>query len=86
MKLNSNFITRTVDDTQILVPIGDSGFSGIATGNETAAFIINQLKTDTTPEAILDAMANEYDAPRAVLQADINEILNKLHRIGALDE
>ncbi len=86
MKLNSNFITRTVDDTQIIVPIGDSGFNGIATGNETAAFIVDQLKTDTTAEAILDAMANEYDAPREVLASDINEILNKLRSIGALDE
>ena len=86
MKLNENFITRTVEDTQVIVPIGDSGFNGIITGNETAAFIVNMLKEDTTLEAVVDAMAAEYDAPRAVLQSDVEEILEKLRGLGALDE
>ena len=86
MKLNANFITRTVEDTQVIVPIGDSGFNGIITGNETAGFIVNLLKEDTTEEALVDAMAEEYDAPREVLRRDICEILDKLRGVGALDE
>ena len=86
MKLNANFITRTVEGTQVIVPIGDSGFNGIITGNETAGFIVNLLKQDTTEEQIVDAMAAEYDAPREVLQSDVQELLNKLRGIGALDE
>lgn len=86
MKLNQNFITRTVEGTQVIVPIGDSGFNGIITGNETAAFIVNMLKDGTTEAALIDAMAQEYDAPLDVLQADVREILEKLRRIGALDE
>ena len=53
--------------------------------NATAAFIVDQLKTETTREAILDAMSKKYDAPRAVMAEDVDMVLAKLTKIGALD-
>ena len=53
--------------------------------NATAAFIIDQLKTETTKEAILDAMCKKYDAPRAVMAEDVDMVLANLKKIGALD-
>lgn len=86
MKLKSSFITQVIDGTQFLVPIGGEDFSGIVRSNETAAFIVNCLKQDTTPEAIVDALANEYDGPREVMAADVAEVLTKLRSINALEE
>lgn len=86
MKLKSNFITQTIDDVQFLVPVGGEAFSGIIRSNESAAFIVDQLKNETTPEAITDAMANVYDAPRSVLEADVNAVIEKLRSINAITE
>ena len=56
MKLKNDFITQDIDDTQFLVPLGHESFNGIVRSNETAAFIVNCLKEETTPERIVDAM------------------------------
>ena len=71
---------RRVDD----YPFG--GFAGMVRSNATAAFIIDQLKTETTKEAILDAKEKKYDAPRSVMAEDVDMVLGNLKKIGALDE
>ena len=85
MKLNENFITQNMGGEQIMVAAGGA-FSGMVRSNATAAFIVDCLKTDTTKEAILDAMCEKYDAPREVISADVDKVLNILRQIGALNE
>ena len=86
MKLKSDFITQTIEDTQFLVPIGAEAFQGIVRSNKTAAFIVDCLKADTTEEKIVDAMCAKYDAPRAEIAADVKEIISTLRGINALEE
>lgn len=86
MKLNNKFVTRDMGDTQVMVAVGSAAFSGIVRSNKTAAFIVDQLKTDTTKEKILAAMQEKYDADPAVMEKDIDKVLEKLRSIGALDE
>lgn len=59
--------------------------AGLYPAGSTAAFIIDQLKTETTKDAILDAMEKKYDAPRAVMAEDVDMVLANLKKIGALD-
>ena len=86
MKLKDGFITRQTDGEQIMVTVGDVGFAGLVLSNKTAAFIVDCLKSETTKEAIVDAMSRKYDAPKDVLDRDVEGILAKLRSIGALDE
>ena len=86
MKLNPNFVTQSIDDIQFMVPVGEAPFSGLVRSNKTAAFIVDCLKEDTTPEAIVDAMCAKYDAPRETIAADVEKILNTLRSINALTE
>ena len=86
MKLKSDFITQTIEDTQFLVPVGAEAFRGIVRSNMTAAFIVDCLKEETTEEAIVDAMCAKYDAPRDVIAADVAEIIEKLRGINAIEE
>ncbi len=86
MKLKDGFITRQTDGEQIMVTVGDVGFAGLVRSNKTAAFIVDCLKSETTKEAIVDAMSRKYDAPKDVLDRDVEGILAKLRSIGALDE
>lgn len=85
LKLKDNFVTQQIDGAQIMVAAGGD-FAGMVRSNATAAFIIDCLKTDTTPDAILDAMCRKYDAPREVMAVGVNKVLDNLRRIGALDE
>ena len=86
MRLKETFITHLIDDTQYIVGVGSNAFHGIVRSNKTAAFIVDQLKEDTTKEKILAAMQERYDADPAVMARDIDKVLEKLRSIGALDE
>jgi len=86
MKLKNGFITHKTGGAQIMVSSADSGFSGMVRSNETAAFIVDQLKEETTPERIIETMLAEYDAPREIIARDVNKVIETLRGIGALDE
>lgn len=86
MKLKDGFITRQTDGEQIMVAVGDVGFAGLVRSSKTAAFIVDCLKSETTKDEIVKAMADKYDAPIDVIEHDVEGILAKLRSIGALDE
>ena len=85
MKLKDNFITHETDGEQIMVAAGGS-FAGMVRSNATAAFIVDCLKTDTTETEILEKMLAKYDGDKNVMAEDIKTIIEKLRKIGAIDE
>lgn len=86
MKLRTDFVTQDIDGVQFLIPLGGEAFSGIVRSNETAAFLIDLLREETTEAALTDAMAAEYDAPRETLAADVARVLDTLRSLNALEE
>ena len=86
MRLKDEFVTQEIDDTQVMVAAGGNAFNGVVRSNKTAAFIVDMLRDDVTKDDIVDAMCKKYDAPREVIAADVERILEKLRSIGALDE
>ncbi len=86
MKLNKNFITHKSDDKQIMISMDNEKFSGMIRSNETAAFIIDMLKEDTTREEIIAKMLNEYNASEELISSDVDKVLSVLRNIGAIDE
>ena len=85
MKLKDTYITHDSDGEQILLDTSSS-FAGLIRNNKTAAFIVECLKDDTTQEKIVEAMFEKYDAPKEVLAKDVSEVIEKLRKVGALDE
>lgn len=85
MKLKQNFITHTHGDEHILISTGNGNFSGVVRSNSTAAFIIEQLKEDTTLDAIIDAMLLEYEVDRDQAAQDAAAVIEKLRSIGAIE-
>ena len=83
---SAGIITQNIDGTQFLVAVGGETFNGIVRSNETAAFIVDCLKEETTLDAIVDRMCAKYDAPRETIAADVAEIINTLRGIHALEE
>ncbi|MBQ9890848.1 MAG: PqqD family protein [Firmicutes bacterium] len=86
MKLNKQFVTREIGGTQVMVAVGSAAFSGVVRSNKTAAFVVDQLKNDTTKEKIVAAMLEKYEVSAEQAGADVDRILEKLRSIGALDE
>ena len=85
MKLKESYITHDSDGEQILLDTSSS-FAGLIRNNKTAAFIVECLKEDTTEEKIVEAMFEKYDAPKDVLAKDVSDVIEKLRKVGALDE
>lgn len=85
MKLKDTFITHMSNGEQILVDASGK-FSGLIRNNESAAFIVDCLKQETTVEEIADKMYEEYDAPREVLEKAVNDVISSLRKAGAVDE
>ena len=85
MKLKDTYITHESDGEQILLDTSSS-FAGMIRSNKTAAFIVECLKEETTKEKIVEAMFEKYDAPKDVLAKDVSDVIEKLRKVGALDE
>ena len=85
MKLKDTYITHDSDGEQILLDTSSS-FAGLIRSNKTAAFIVECLKEETTKEKIVEAMFEKYDAPKDVLAKDVSDVIEKLRKVGALDE
>lgn len=88
MKLKEGFITHTTGGEHVMVAAGKAAdvFHGVVMSNETAAFIIEQLKKETSRDAIIDAMLAEYEADRETIAAGVDNILNQLREIEAIEE
>lgn len=86
MKLKKEFVTHQNDNEHVTVAAGNTEFTGMLLSNETAGFIIEHLKSETTEDKIVDQMFEEYDAPREVIAADVHRIIEKLRSVGAIDE
>jgi len=88
MKLHNGFITYHSGTGQIMVAAGSVSekFRGMVRSNATAAYIIDCLKEEITREEMADKLVCRYDAPRDIIERDLDKVLDSLRGIGALDE
>lgn len=85
MKLKDSFITHMSNGEQILVDVSGE-FSGLIRNNESAARIVDCLKTETSIIEIVEQLSLEYEASNEELESAVNSVLNKLRSVGAIDE
>lgn len=86
MKLKDAFITEEIDGSQVMISVDHSLFFGIVRSNETAAEIVDCLKTETTRDQIVSHMTETYDVTEETAAKDVDRILGQLRSISALDE
>ena len=85
MKLKKEFLTHWTMGEHFIVPTSAAEFKGIVQNNETAAFIVESLKSDITENEIVDRILATYsDVDRRTVTEDVTDILNKLRSINAL--
>lgn len=86
MKIKNGFITHRDGDEQFLVSTGETKFSGIVRSNPTAAFIIDCLMQETTPEEIVGKMQEKWDVSHETALRDVEKVLGGLREIDAIEE
>ena len=88
MKLKNNLLLRQVADTWVVLPVAEAtlDFNGMMTMNETGALIWKELEKGAGMDALINAMTQEYSVSREQALADIEEFLDKLQRVGCLEE
>ena len=85
MKLKDNFITHMSNGEQILVDVSGE-FSGLIRNNESAARIVDFLKTETSVSKIVKQLSLEYEASNEELESAVKTVIDKLRSVGAIDE
>ncbi len=88
MKLKTGFVTQNFHGQQLMVAVGEVAkhFHGLVRSNETAAFIIECLKTETSKEEIISSVLSEYEADEYRVRKDVACVIEKLRSIGAIEE
>lgn len=86
MRLKCDFEVMELNEEKIAVPIGDNAsmFQGVIKLNETAAFILNLLKEETSEEAVVEALLSEYDGTRDKIEKDVNQYISKFTEMGLI--
>ena len=88
MKLRKGFVTYVSDGEQLMVAAGPAAklFHGMVKSNETAAFIIDHMKKETTVDKITEELCETYDVSEDIARKDVEKVIDQLRKIGAVDE
>ncbi len=88
MKIKENFMLRKVADCFVVVPIGAAvaQFNGMINLNEAGAFLWQLLENDTTEDAIVKAMLEQYDVDEATAKADVTNFVAQLKDADLIEE
>ena len=85
MKIKDGYVVSKIGNKYYAISRADASRNNrMISLNETGAFIWKLLETDTTAEAIADALAAEYEIDKATALADTKTYLNMLTEGGAL--
>ena len=85
MKLNPDYLKHTVDGMVLVVPTAKADFRGLVKGNKTVGVILDCLEQDMTEEQIVDVLCEKFDGDRDVIRADVEDTVEQLRKIGAVD-
>lgn len=86
MERKKELILREIAGDYALIPLGDTVLknNGLFSLTETAARIWQLLPEAESQAQIVDALLEEYDVERAVLEADVAEFLDQLRELEIL--
>ena len=86
MKINSNFVLRSIAGTWVALPIGEAvvDFRGMLTLNESGVILWRRLEGGATREELVDTLLAEYDVSRDVAEADVDAFIKRLTDAGCI--
>ena len=86
MRIKDGFLLRKTAGKFIVLPLGgELDLGSLITLNETGAFLWRLMETETTKEALAEALLAEYDVEKARAEADLEALLAKMSAAGILE-
>ena len=87
MKLNNSFVIKKIGNQFFAVCVTSSAESQkMIKLNETAAFLFEKCKEDFTRDSLIDALLEEYDGDRALIEKDVDNFIANLRMNQLIDE
>jgi len=89
MKLNENFVLKTIAGASVVMPVGDavSKVNGMIKLNPTAEIIWKALENENDFDGVLSVMKKEFsDVDELTLKEDLNYFLDKLRKYEILED
>jgi len=80
MKLKFEVEILEMDDELVAVPVGDGAeeFHGVLRLNDSARFILEQLREDVTEAELVDSILRQYDNDREEVLSFVRDYLSQL--------
>ena len=87
MKFKNDFIVKEISGSTVVIPVGNrvADFNGMLKLNETGVFLFNLLKNDTTIEALVQSLVDEYEVTKEKANEDVITFVNKLKEADIIE-
>lgn len=87
MKIKNDFIVKEISGSTVVIPVGNrvADFNGMLKLNETGVFLFNLLKDNTTIEALVQSLVNEYEVTKEKANEDVVSFVNKLKEADIIE-
>lgn len=88
MKINEDYVLRTIAGEKVVVPTGNASqyFNGLMTLNDSAAFLWEHVETVQSKEELVDLILENYEVSEEKAAADVERFLMALQEAGILQE
>ena len=86
MKINSNFVLRSIAGNWVALPIGEAvvDFRGMLTLNESGLILWRKLEGGASREELIDTLLAEYDVSRDIAAGDVDAFIKRLTEAGCI--
>ena len=87
MKIKNDFIVKEISGSTVVIPVGNrvADFNGMLKLNETGVFLFNLLKNDTTIEALVQSLVDEYEVTKEKANEDVITFVIKLKEADIIE-
>ena len=88
MKIKENFVLREIAGTNVVLPVGSANvdLNGMIKLNASGVLLWRTLENGAEKSDLTDAILSQYDIDRETAEADVNEFIEKLIKIGCLED
>lgn len=87
MKIKNGFVVREIAGECVVVALGEASkiFNGIIKLNETGRIIWNMLAEGCDKETVVNAILQEYDIEREIVEKDFDRFVKTLSEANILE-
>lgn len=88
MRINDQFILRTIADENLLIPVGSAAIDvkGLIALSESGLLLYNKLKDGCSREELIAALTSEYEVSKEQAGQDTDEFLDQMRQLKMLVE